>query len=298
MKIATGTMTFPLLWQPPTTTLGMARLRVFQRPARAEQRPEQQPECSAAAADHTSDRFSHMSPAGGGHHTNGNLGVTSRSSLSGQNSETFNQVLQILESNTDIGFMAAKSIMRRVCNDTNHSSGYLMPRHIASLIPPLQNRLKLYLPRSAEIQSVIRKIRDIADGPRSEDRNVPFKIAIDHEGAVQKARITAGRMAETFGFNTYARSNLSTVVSELARNIWRYAGGEGMIELSQIEGGIQLTASDRGPGIPKLQLDEIFSGNYKSKTGLGKGIAGTRNTMTTFDIQTAEETGTTITATK
>ena len=44
---------------------------------------------------------------------------------------------------------------------------------------------------------------------------------------------------------------------------------------------LEVTVSDSGPGIPNL--DEILEGRYKSETGLGMGIIGTRRLMDEFE---------------
>ncbi|HVE81607.1 MAG TPA: ATP-binding protein [Myxococcales bacterium] len=89
-----------------------------------------------------------------------------------------------------------------------------------------------------------------------------------------------------------------TAVSELARNIYLYAK-TGDVRLQVSEADLTLTfqviASDRGPGIQRL--DEILSGAYRSKTGLGRGLAGAKALLDTLDIQTGPQ-GTTIRGTK
>jgi serine/threonine-protein kinase RsbT len=43
-------------------------------------------------------------------------------------------------------------------------------------------------------------------------------------------------------------------------------------------------ATDQGPGIPNL--NEVLSGRYRSKTGLGKGLIGVKRLATRFTIHT------------
>jgi serine/threonine-protein kinase RsbT len=47
---------------------------------------------------------------------------------------------------------------------------------------------------------------------------------------------------------------------------------------------IVIRAVDQGPGI--RNLDHILSGKYQSKTGLGKGLMGTKQLASRFDIST------------
>ena len=47
---------------------------------------------------------------------------------------------------------------------------------------------------------------------------------------------------------------------------------------------VVIRAIDRGAGIPNLP--QIMSGQYRSKTGLGRGILGTKRLADQFDINT------------
>src|SRR5205085_4982402 len=60
--------------------------------------------------------------------------------------------------------------------------------------------------------------------------------------------------------------------------------------------GLELVCEDNGPGIP--DVEQILSGNFQSKTGLGKGITGSQRLMDEFRIQTAPGKGTRIEAVK
>lgn len=79
---------------------------------------------------------------------------------------------------------------------------------------------------------------------------------------------------------------LVTAVSELARNIYMYAG-EGAVTLLLGEEAasyvFRIDAEDEGPGIPNL--DVILSGGYRSRTGLGRGIIGTKALLDDLQIR-------------
>jgi serine/threonine-protein kinase RsbT len=89
---------------------------------------------------------------------------------------------------------------------------------------------------------------------------------------------------------------VTTIVSELARNIVLYAK-EGSVEVGfvnqQRNSHIVITAVDQGPGIPNLT--HIMGGGYQSRTGLGKGLLGTKRLADRFTITTGTQ-GTSITA--
>lgn len=45
-----------------------------------------------------------------------------------------------------------------------------------------------------------------------------------------------------------------------------------------------LIAEDQGPGIP--HLDQVLAGQYRSKTGLGRGLLGVKRLMQQFRAKT------------
>ena len=110
------------------------------------------------------------------------------------------------------------------------------------------------------------------------------------------ARQRARHAALLVGFDSQGATRIATAVSEIVRNAHVYAGG-GTVEIGvamEERGAPSLTirVADRGPGIP--HLGEVLSGRYRSSTGLGVGITGTRRLMDSFAID-APETGTAVT---
>ncbi|NUP08704.1 MAG: anti-sigma regulatory factor [Polyangiaceae bacterium] len=118
-------------------------------------------------------------------------------------------------------------------------------------------------------------------------------VAVKVEQDVVRVRNEARELAVALGFSLTGRTRLATAVSELARNIVQYAG-EGEIELKAvIPSGLEVTARDRGPGI--LNLDEIMTGNYRSKLGMGLGLRGVKQLADAFEVNTGAGKGTTVT---
>lgn len=118
---------------------------------------------------------------------------------------------------------------------------------------------------------------------------------IDVVGARQRAR----HIAALCGFGQQDQVRISTIVSELARNVFRYAG-EGHVDFS-VEGStapqtLMIVVRDEGPGIANLQ--EVLGGSYRSSTGMGLGLLGARKLMDAFDIKTAPGQGTVVTLRK
>src|SRR5579872_4306559 len=106
------------------------------------------------------------------------------------------------------------------------------------------------------------------------------------EQDVVQARQRASEIAALLGFDHQDQIRLATATSEIARNAFRYAK-DGKVEFALRAGtpqALQITITDSGPGIQSL--DRIFDGTYKSETGLGMGIVGTKRLMDRFDLET------------
>lgn len=123
------------------------------------------------------------------------------------------------------------------------------------------------------------------------------QFALRTERDVVLARQRAREIAATLGLDNQEQIRIATATSEMARNAFRYAR-QGKVSFSVYLGvpqALEVMISDAGPGIKNL--DEIFSGRYRSETGLGMGIIGTRRLMDEFDIQSGAE-GTSVRMTK
>jgi serine/threonine-protein kinase RsbT len=121
------------------------------------------------------------------------------------------------------------------------------------------------------------------------------RIELSKEADISTARSEARRLCEGAGASAFAMHKIATIVSELARNIVLYAN-RGVIEILCVSKDkkqqIAVSATDNGPGIPNLK--QILGGEYKSRTGLGKGLLGTKRLADRFEISTSTE-GTSIT---
>ena len=109
-------------------------------------------------------------------------------------------------------------------------------------------------------------------------------ITLRNERDVVQARQRAREIAGLLGFDNQEQIRLATATSEMARNAYRYARG-GKVSFD-VETGrtqiLEITVSDTGPGIDNL--NEIFEGRYRSSTGMGLGIVGTKRLMDNFEI--------------
>ena len=119
-----------------------------------------------------------------------------------------------------------------------------------------------------------------------------LNVQADVVGARQRAR----QISELLGFDVREQTRIATSVSEIARNAFRYAGG-GKVEF-EIEGETRpqllvVRVSDDGPGIQ--HLDEVLDGTYRSTTGMGIGLIGSRRLMDRWNVSSTPGKGTTVT---
>ena len=120
-------------------------------------------------------------------------------------------------------------------------------------------------------------------------------VQVNNETDIVIARSHGMDACREMGFPMSVQIKFATAISELARNIVLYAGA-GSIEFTEVEvagrRGIQATARDTGPGIPNL--DQIMSGRYRSRTGMGLGLVGTKRLSDEFSIESTPDKGTTV----
>jgi anti-sigma regulatory factor (Ser/Thr protein kinase) len=119
------------------------------------------------------------------------------------------------------------------------------------------------------------------------------EIPIARETDILSARTEALALAERGGAGQMVRTRAATIVSELARNIYRYAG-QGRIRVGVENRRLTIRAEDGGPGI--RDIEAILAGRYRSKTGMGKGLTGSRKLADEFDVSSAPGEGTVVTA--
>ncbi len=124
-------------------------------------------------------------------------------------------------------------------------------------------------------------------------------IPIKDEYDIVTARSAGKKIASSTGFGLVDQTRISTAISELARNILRYAE-TGTVYVRQVTaergGGIEIVAEDRGPGIANLDL--AMTDGHTTGGGLGAGLPGTKRLMDEFEIDTEVGRGTTVTTRK
>lgn len=124
-------------------------------------------------------------------------------------------------------------------------------------------------------------------------------VNINTEWDIVAARQLGRNEARKSGFGTVDQARITTAISELARNIYLYAG-KGEIEIERVDvngmSGVTIIASDSGPGIPDVR--KVMEDGFSTSGGLGAGMPGVKRLMDEFKIETEKGKGTTITATK
>ncbi len=133
---------------------------------------------------------------------------------------------------------------------------------------------------------------------RGQQRDDTLRIPVTGDPDIVAARVAARELAARLRFGTSDLTLIATAVSEVCRNIVRFAGsGEVVVELLETpRRGIRVVARDGGPGIPDVEraLDDGFS----TYGGLGLGLPGARRLMDEFAIVSEAGHGTTVTMTK
>ncbi len=124
---------------------------------------------------------------------------------------------------------------------------------------------------------------------------MPIQSDKDILGARQEGRA----LASLLGFSSTDATLVATAISELARNIVRYAKhGEIVLGLVRDGGrpGIVVVARDEGPGIP--DVPRALAGGRSTSGGLGLGLPAVRKVMDELHIASEVGKGTTVVAKK
>lgn len=117
------------------------------------------------------------------------------------------------------------------------------------------------------------------------------RVQIRRDGDIGIAIVTVRARAQALGFSEDRQDRLCTAVSELARNIVKYAGSSGgdllvldwpdRQDREQIQ-GLVIQARDNGPGIP--DVTRALREHYSSGGSLGLGLPGVQRLVDEFEI--------------
>ena len=176
----------------------------------------------------------------------------------------------------------ARSILTRALREHGLEAGELDAAGLKALAPRLDGAVKLFVEPAAFEAFRAGLIALIGELPGKQ----PITLHIKSERDLAEALSETRRLCQSWRVRPVTQQKIATVVSELARNIVSYTPG-GTLELIPKEDGerqgLLIRATDGGGGIPNL--DEILAGRYRSKTGLGKGLLGSKRLADRFEVR-------------
>jgi serine/threonine-protein kinase RsbT len=124
-------------------------------------------------------------------------------------------------------------------------------------------------------------------------------VTIARDGDIIIARTNGRELASQIGFSRSDLTLIAAATSEIARNIYIYAGRGVMTFCRVHEGsrlGIVIVGRDCGPGI--ADIDKAMQDGFSTGQSLGLGLPGARRIMDDFAIVSEVGKGTTVTMKK
>ncbi|WP_199432559.1 ATP-binding protein [Qaidamihabitans albus] len=118
-------------------------------------------------------------------------------------------------------------------------------------------------------------------------------IAVTQPVHIARARNVATSTARAVGLPRPSVDRVALAASELASNLVKYAL-DGLFSAEVQPAGLDLLATDRGPGIRRV--DECLRDGYSSTGTLGTGLGAIRRLADRFDICSRLQQGTTVLA--
>lgn len=194
-----------------------------------------------------------------------------------------------------VSSITADSILKSALRRAGLSAAELDQRGIdEAIVAELGRGLVFFLSPEADQQEPLARLSALITPRHDPASHAPIELRISQETSIVDARLQARSFARELGFDRTDQARITTAVSELARNIYSYAG-QGRIVLSVLNAPrpqLLIVATDAGPGIPNLA--EILGGNYRSRTGMGLGILACKRLMDEFSITSTPEQGTSV----
>jgi serine/threonine-protein kinase RsbT len=195
----------------------------------------------------------------------------------------FERLIVVLERH--VSAIHARSVVRHALSEHRLTPNEFRMSQLTRITTAMERGLRLF---SSEVV-IHRALQDVGTLVSNKSSSAePCSIDIDVEADISRARNAARHMCEQLDGKGYAIQKVTTIVSELARNIVSYTPG-GKIELlwkqERERRRVVICATDRGAGIPNLA--HVLSGEYRSKTGLGRGLIGTKRLADSFDVATS-----------
>jgi serine/threonine-protein kinase RsbT len=136
----------------------------------------------------------------------------------------------------------------------------------------------------------------------AETEHPEWTVPVTGEEGIVAARQLARQAAKDLGFGLVDQSRIATAVSELARNVVRYAtGSRGEVLIRALppsEKGIGIEMIVRGEGPGMANVEQALRDGFTTGNGLGMGLPGTKRLMDEMTIDSTPGRGTTVTIRK
>jgi serine/threonine-protein kinase RsbT len=163
------------------------------------------------------------------------------------------------------------------------------------LLVEVKRGVQLFVREQAQLDRCLTQLNELdyaAPAPRE------ILVDVRTEEDVLRARSAGRELCIELFVSDVLLTKIVTAISELGRNIVRYAGNGEICVRSVVSPhrAIEIIAKDQGPGISNLP--EILAGKYRSRHGMGAGLRGTKALMDDFDVKTGPGQGTVVTVRK
>jgi anti-sigma regulatory factor (Ser/Thr protein kinase) len=119
-------------------------------------------------------------------------------------------------------------------------------------------------------------------------------VLLSDESQVGEARRAVAALGRRLGLGETEMGQASLVATEAATNVVRHGGGGELLMRGLPEGGIELLALDRGPGI--ADVGRALEDGHSTRGTSGTGLGAMRRLSTLFEVWTAPEQGTAVLA--
>lgn len=186
---------------------------------------------------------------------------------------------------TAVGPLVTPLVLKSILNtlqDATQEAGSLDVLRVQMLVDQVASGLKVFNAKFDDVS--LRKLKaQLSMGALPAPATTKLTISSDADVviALRQCQVMTRRF-----FTATDVVRINTAVSELARNAHMYAGhGDLTLTLSEhlVGYSMAIVISDEGPGIPAHVLE--MTGKYVSKTGLGRGLIGTRALLDEFNIE-------------
>ncbi|MFC1642360.1 ATP-binding protein [Myxococcota bacterium] len=197
-----------------------------------------------------------------------------------------------------LGEIIARSTLIHASKQSSVNLERMEPGDDRRVLQVLERSVRLYVVDAALRKACLSRLSRVLSNPTTTQPSPSlYEIPVTTERDIVVARSMGRDLCREIGFSTTDQVRVATAISELARNIVLYTPG-GAISLSVLTSprpGVRIAARDTGAGIPNL--GQILAGQYSSRSGMGKGLCGTRKLMDSFSVETGPD-GTEIVAQK